>query len=50
MSDKDTVTIEWSGELIPVIDPDTGEVTYLMHQEGESLLMLLIRHLQEKEQ
>lgn len=49
MTEEHNITLEWSGELVPVIDPDTGKVEYVMHQEGESLLMALITHMMKKE-
>jgi hypothetical protein len=36
--------IEWQLELIPVINPDTGEVEYV-HHDGECLLKSLIKHM-----
>ena len=50
MTDEDNVILERSGEFMPVIDPDTGEVKYIALQKGECLLMALIKHLREKEQ
>ena len=50
MTDMHTGILEWSGEFIPVINPDTGEVKYIVHAKGECLLKALIKHMMEKEQ